>query len=680
MALPSRGTVPRVQKVSRLETPIETPLARALYPSKRIAIFDLAPSVDNGSFRAKRTEGDRLSIEADLVCDGHGVLAAAALLRHEGTPAWRRIAMGPVGNDRYTGEAFLAKTGLYEFQVEAWLDVYAGFVRDLEKKRLARQFLDKDAEEGRGLIEAARQLTNGKRRQIFDAILTGLDKLPIAEWPELLAAKETVTAMASADQKPFLARSETRLVEAERKRASFGSWYELFPRSETESAERHGTFRDVIARLPRIAAMGFDVLYLPPIHPIGITNRKGRNNALMAAPGDPGSPYAIGAAEGGHDAIHPQLGTIDDFRALVAATRREGMEIALDFAVQCSPDHPWLKEHPDWFDRRPDGSIKFAENPPKKYEDIVNVDFYAQGTGRAALWTALRNIVLYWIGEGVKIFRVDNPHTKPLAFWQWLIADIRGRYPEVIFLSEAFTRPKVMQRLAKIGFNQSYTYFTWRNTKAELTEYMTELTTPPVSDFFRPNFFVNTPDINPVYLQSGTRAAFLVRAALAATLSGSWGLYSGFELCESEALPGREEYRDSEKYEIKPRDWNKPGNITGEIAALNALRKREPALQSHMGLTFYNAFNDNILYFAKHAPGRSDRILVMVNLDPHTAQECDYEIPLWEWGLADNQSLEVEDLLYGYRFVWTGKLQHIRLETEAPYHIWRVQPRSGRRR
>jgi starch synthase (maltosyl-transferring) len=419
--------------------------------------------------------------------------------------------------------------------------------------------------------------------------------------------------------------------------------------------------------------MGFDVLYMPPIHPIGTTNRKGRNNATRAEAGDPGSAYAIGSSAGGHDAIHPELGTLDDFRTLVKAAAAHGLELALDFAVQMSPDHPWLKQHDNWFQKRPDGSIRYAENPPKKYEDIVNPDFYAD----RALWIALRDVLLFWAHEGVRIFRVDNPHTKPIPFWEWVIAEVKARHPDAIFLSEAFTRPKRMYQLAKVGFTQSYTYFTWRNTKHELTAYLTELSTTPVRDFFRPNFFVNTPDINPPFLQSGGRPAFLIRAALATTLSGLWGMYSGYEICEAEPLPGREEYKDSEKYELKHRDFAAPGNIVAEIAALNALRKREPALQSHLGVTFYNAFNDNVLYYAKTAPGRDDRILVAVNLDPHNAQECDFEVPLWEWGLPDHESVEVEDLLRGYRFSWHGKIQHLRLDPSAPYAIWRIRPRAG---
>ncbi len=411
-------------------------------------------------------------------------------------------------------------------------------------------------------------------------------------------------------------------VNADRRAAEFASWYELFPRNQSGDPARHGTFRDVEQRLPAIRDMGFDVLYFPPIHPIGRTNRKGRDNSLIAAANDPGSPYAIGAPDGGHVAIHPQLGTIDDFRALRNAAAAHGLELALDFAIQCSPDHPWLREHPDWFEWRPDGGLRYAENPPKKYEDIVNVDFHAAGAV-PGLWLALRDIVAYWADEGVRIFRVDNPHTKPFAFWEWLIADIRARYPDTLFLAEAFTRPKVMYRLAKLGFSQSYTYFTWRNEKSEIEAYLKELTeTAPadipqaarsgiragtnVADFFRPNFFVNTPDINPVYLQHSGRAGFLIRAALAATLSGLWGMLQGFEFCEALAVPGREEYAHSDKYEIRARPERAAGDIVDEITRLNAIRRVNPALQAHRGLAFHQAWNDQVLWFRKANVDRSN--------------------------------------------------------------------------
>ncbi len=388
----------------------------------------------------------------------------------------------------------------------------------------------------------------------------------------LLLSDDMLTAMQAVDDHPFAARHAEVRLDVDRPQAMFASWYELFPRSASDDSSRHGTWEDVIRRLPAIRAMGFDVLYFPPIHPIGSVNRKGRNNALRAQPGDLGSPYAIGGAAGGHDALHPELGTLDEFRAMIAAAREHELEIALDFAVQCAPDHPWLQQHHDWFRWRPDGSMRYAENPPKKYEDIVNPDFYADAA-LPELWFALRDVIQFWVDQGIRIFRVDNPHTKPFPFWRWMIADIRDRHPDVLFLAEAFTRPKIMYRLAKLGFNQSYTYFTWRNTKQEITEYLTELNRVPVRDFFRPNFFVNTPDINPVFLQTSGRPGFLIRAALATTLSGLWGMYSGFEICEAAPLPGREEYLDSEKYEIRVRNYAAPGNIVNEITALNRIRR-----------------------------------------------------------------------------------------------------------
>ena len=426
--------------------------------------------------------------------------------------------------------------------------------------------------------------------------------------------------------------------------------------------------------------MGFDTLYFPPIHPIGKRNRKGPNNSLTPTDTDPGSPYAIGAAGGGHDAIHPELGTLAEFRHLCDAARAHGLEIALDFAIQCSPDHPWIKDHPEWFAWRPDGSMRYAENPPKKYEDIVNVDFYAEGA-TPALWIALRNAVLFWVTEGVRVFRVDNPHTKPLPFWQWMIGDIRSRHPDVIFLSEAFTRPKVMYRLAKVGFSQSYSYFTWRHTKTEFTDYLTELSTTAVRDYFRPHFFVNTPDINPGFLQKSGRPGFLIRAALATTLSGLWGMYSGFELCEATPVPGKEDYLDSEKYQLRAWDWQRPGNIIAEITDLNRIRRAHPALQSHLGVQFCQTSDPHILCFLKFVPQPAgstrlgeDVVFVAINLDPFAAHQTTFSLPLWQFGVPDDGTLALEDLVHGNRFSLQGKIQQLRLDPAGlPYAIWRVQ-------
>jgi starch synthase (maltosyl-transferring) len=625
-----------------------------------VVIERVTPQVSGGPFAAKRIIGRPITVEADIFADGHDVLAAELLWQAADEKDWQRAPLVPIGNDRWRGVLLPKRIGRHLFTIEAWRDEYATLCHALEVKHRAG-------------IDVATEIADARAHLVrlkLDRILAALSDGDLDQNVTLLTGPETRRRVAEVDDRALANRHEPIVVEVERPQAEFASWYELFPRSL-------GTFDDVAKALPRIRDMGFDVLYFPPISPIGTTNRKGRNNALKAGPDDPGSPYAIGGVEGGHDAIHPALGTPEDFRRLVAAASEHGLEIALDFAIQCSLDHPWLKEHPQWFRRRADGSIRYAENPPKKYEDIVNVDFHAEGAV-PDLWLALRDIVQHWIGEGVRIFRVDNPHTKPLPFWEWMIADIRGRHPDTIFLAEAFTRPTMMYRLAKVGFSQSYTYFTWRNTKAEFTDYLRELTTTDVADYFRPHFFVNTPDINPYFLQSSGRAGFLIRAVLASTLSGLWGVYSGFELCEAAALPGREEYLDSEKYEIRRRDFSAPGNIVAEITALNRLRKLHPALQSHLDLRFYNAFNDQVMVYGKMTPAHEDMILVAVSLDPHGAQEAAFEVPLWEWNLPDDGAVEVEDLMRGRRFSWQGKIQHLRLDpADLPFAIWRIAPRGS---
>lgn len=647
--------------------------AQAAAQESRVWIGNVTPAVDRGEYAAKAAAGEVIPVEADLVAEGHGVLAAELLFRADDERHWRRTRMTLAGNDRWKASLPLQRIGRYRFAIEAWPDIYGTFVHDLAKKRAADLDITLDIEEGQKLVEAR---SNSAEKPVHDAlkeILAAFSEAREAERAAILLAPQTIDAMFRADPRDRKALSAAYRIDSERRVAGFGSWYELFPRSQSAVPGKHGTFSDVAARIPAIAALGFDVLYLTPIHPIGTTNRKGRNNALVASDQDPGSTYAIGSAAGGHTAVHRDLGTLDEFRELVRVAHNSGMEIALDFAVQCSPDHLWLKEHPGWFDWRPDGTIKYAENPPKKYEDIVMVDFYAKDS-IPDLWLALRSVVLFWIENGVNIFRVDNPHTKPFAFWSWLLSDIRSHHPHVVFLSEAFTRPKLMYHLAKLGFSQSYTYFTWRNSKHELMSYITELNSLPIAWFFRPNFFVNTPDINPYFLQTSGRPGFVIRAALAATLSGSWGMYSGFELCEAAPLRDHEEYLDSEKYELKYRNWNAPGNINDEIARLNRLRRAEPALQTHLGTTFYNAFNDNIIYFGRHSRFSADRILVAISLNPHAPEEADFEIPLWEWGLPDSGALLAHDLVGGGSFIWHGKRQHMWLNPGAPYAIWRVSP------
>lgn len=649
-------------------------LAATIAP--RLMIERISPSVDGGRFPAKAVVGQPVIVEADIFLDGHDKPGAQLLWRAANEMQAQRVPMRPLGNDRWRAEFTPTVDGPHSFNIEAWLDVWGSYRSDLLKNALAGAVTPSEIDEGREQVRAAQQrdprASNG---QDWAGLLAAAE--PRAG-QELLCSEALDAMMREYGEKRFVTRLRSELlVDVEREEAGFASWYELFPRSQTRSVEQHGSFDDVIARLPAIRSMGFNVLYFPPIHPIGVSHRKGRNNSLTASPSDPGSPYAIGAPAGGHEAVHPLLGGITAFRRLLAAAAEYDIEVALDFAVHCSRDHPWLTEHPGWFSWRSDGSIRFAENPPKKYEDIVNFDFYAKDA-KPSLWLALRDVVQGWVDEGIRTFRVDNPHTKPVPFWQWLIADIRARTPEVIFLAEAFTRPTMMYRLAKIGFSQGYSYFTWRNTKRELTEYFTELTTQAPRDFFRPHLFVNTPDINPFFLQTSGRPGFLIRAALASTLSGLWGIYSGFELCESAPLPGREEYLDSEKYQIRVRDWNAPGNIVSEISRLNYIRKRNPALQSHLNLRFYNAWNDQIIYYGKATGDLSNFLLVMVSLDPHQPQEANFEAPLWEFGLPDTGSLEVEELMGGQRLIWRGKLQNWRfVPQELPFAVFRIRPLKG---
>jgi starch synthase (maltosyl-transferring) len=642
----------------------------------RIVIDNVVPAVDGGQFAAKRVIGEAVSIEADVFTDGHELLAVEIMWRAVDDHDWRRFPMRLLGNDRWQATIAPNRIGRYEFTVEAWWDKYGTLCRDLDIKRAAGADLSVEIAEGRQLLERAKERSQADVSKVIASALNWLRDASVETSVDILLCLDLRDVMREVEERHFRYRHEPALLlDVERPQAAYGSWYELFPRSAADTPHRHGNFDDVIRRLPAIRDMGFDVLYLTPIHPIGATNRKGKNNSLRTEQNDVGSPYAIGNSEGGHDAIHPELGTIEDFRRLRDAAAQYGLELALDFAIQCSPDHPWLKDHSEWFNWRPDGSVRYAENPPKKYEDIVNVDFYANNA-IPGLWSALRDVVLFWASEGVRIFRVDNPHTKPLPFWEWLIAQVRARHPDVIFLSEAFTRPKMMYRLAKIGFSQSYTYFTWRNLKQELTDYFTELTTSDVKDYFRPHLFVNTPDINPHFLQTSGRPGFLIRAALATTLSGLWGMYSGFEICEAPALPGREEYLNSEKYEIRLRRYDAPGNIVSEISRLNRIRRSHPALQSHLGLRFYSAHNDQIIVYGKPLPAHGDMILVAVNLDPFHPQEATIEVPLWEWDLPDSASVTVRDLMRDVTSAWHGKLQRIRLDpTELPFAIWRITPR-----
>jgi len=639
----------------------------------RVAIERPEPCVDDGALPVKRIQGEWLAVEADIVCDGHDKLGAVLRWRGPGEAAWQEGRMRPLGNDRWTGAFPLTSLGAYEYDVQAWRDAFASYRDELAKKSSAGVPIALELREGLAMVTQAAEQAQGVHRETLKDALRVLAEGDEATRCRTLLSDPVAAVMAELDDRPQAATLARPVrVDAERLGARFAAWYEVFPRSLSDDPRRHGTFADVQRHLPRIRDMGFDVLYFPPIHPIGAKNRKGRNNTLTPAPDDPGSPYAIGSEDGGHDALHPELGSFDDFQALRRAAEQHGLELAIDFAIQCSPDHPWLREHHGWFAWRPDGTIKYAENPPKKYEDIVNVDFYAVDA-MPDLWMALANTVLFWAEQGVRLFRVDNPHTKPLPFWQWMIGEVRARYPDAVFLAEAFTRPKVMYRLAKVGFSQSYTYFTWRETKREMEEYLTELSLEGPRDFFRPHFFVNTPDINPVFLQNSGRPGFLIRAALAATLSGLWGVYNGFELCEGTPVPGREEYLDSEKYQLRAWDWDRPGNIVPEITQLNRIRRANPALWTHLDVAFQPAGNDAVTVFEKANADRSNVIMAAISFDPRQPQATEFEFPFWHWQLPETAPFDVENLVTGETATWRGKVQRVRLTPGQPYAIWRIR-------
>jgi starch synthase (maltosyl-transferring) len=644
----------------------------------RVIIEGVEPEIDGGQFPIKRTVGEEVVVRADIFADGHDVLSAVLRYRCAAEQEWKEAPMQQGVNDRWTGRFSVAEMGVYEYTLQAWVDRFASWRRDLSKKVEAQQDVSSELLEGAELVmqsaKRARAEDGEWLRWWADAISKGRDPGPrinAALDPVLATIMSRYAERGCGEMYPRILR-----VTVDRERARFGAWYELFPRSCADEPGRHGTFRDVEKRLPYVRDMGFDVLYLPPIHPIGSSFRKGPNNSLTAGPDDPGSPWGIGAAEGGHTAIHPQLGTLADFEHLAAAAREHNLEIALDIAFQCSPDHPWVREHPEWFRHRPDGTIKYAENPPKKYQDIYPLDF--ECADWQSLWQALLDVMLFWCERGIRIFRVDNPHTKPFRFWQWLIAELRPRYPDAIFLSEAFTRPKVMRHLAKIGFTQSYTYFTWRNSKHDLTTYFTELTQTAVREYMRANLFANTPDILSEYLQYGGRPAFFIRLVLAATLGASYGIYGpAFETLQHQAVkPGSEEYLDSEKYQIRHWDWSRPNVFREFIARVNAIRRDNPALHADDRLRFYSTDNEQILFYGKSTPDLSNVILVAVNLDPHHVQSGWVRVPLDDLGLKPDEPYQVHDLLTEAHYLWRGEWNFVRLDPSAAIaHILRLRKR-----
>lgn len=642
--------------------------------AKRVIIERATPEIDAGRFAIKRTVGEKVTVEADIFTDGHDAISAVLQFRHAGSEGWTEVTMRPLVNDRWQAEFVITEMEQYTYTVQAWIDRFKSWARDLRKRVDARQDVSVELLIGAAMVADAITRASGDdatRLKAAEAVLraggqTGIDRALSTELGDL---------MYRYDARRFATTYDRELaVTVDPEYARFSAWYELFPRSCSPVPGQHGTFKDCEARLPYVASMGFDVLYLPPIHPIGRVHRKGKNNTTTAQPGDPGSPWAIGSEKGGHKSVHPQLGTLQDFRDLVWKAGEHGLKVALDIAFQCAPDHPYVKEHPQWFRQRPDGTVQYAENPPKKYQDIYPFDF--ENDDWPALWEELKSVFLFWIEQGIRIFRVDNPHTKPFRFWEWVIGEIKKDYPETVFLAEAFTRPKIMYQLAKAGFTQSYNYFPWRNNNWELTQFMTELTQTEVREYFRPNLWPNTPDILPQYLQYSGRPGFIVRFALAATLGASYGIYGpAFELIDSEPLDiGKEEYLNSEKYEIKSWDLQDPETLRELIGVVNGIRRENPALHSNDSLKFHSTSNETILCYSKMTADLSNIIVVAVNLDPHHVQSGFVELPLDDFGLDQHRGFQVHELITGARYLWHGSHNYVELNPHIlPMHIFRLR-------
>ena len=675
-----KGPETRRQKKQNADRVVPTPnrsaesASSSTEPRIRAVIEGVKPEIDCGRFPIKRVVGDCVTVEADIFTDGHDALSARLLFRAQGDRDWSEAAMESLVNDRWRGVFNITALTDYFYTLEAWVDRFKSWRDGLSKKAAAKQDVGLELIEGAELIALAAQRARGDDAETLTAYAVAVRGEEAGAVQKALE-EQLAALMSKHAERRWAARYEKELrIVVDRPMAEFSSWYEIFPRSCADQPRKHGTLRACMARLPSIAKLGFTVLYLPPIHPIGRSYRKGKNGTLSPEPDDVGSPWAIGSEEGGHKSVHPLLGTLADFKQLVEKAREHEIEIALDIAYQCSPDHPYVKEYPQWFRKRPDGTIQYAENPPKKYQDIYPIDFETEDW--RALWDELKRVLLFWCEQGVRIFRVDNPHTKAFRFWQWVIAEVKKDYPETIFLAEAFTRPKVMYRLAKLGFSQSYTYFTWRNTKWELTQYFTELTRTEVVEFFRPNLWPNTPDILSEYLQAGGRAAFMSRLILAATLGANYGIYGpAFELCvNAPREPGSEEYLDSEKYQIK--EWNSesPDSLRELIARVNQIRTANPALHRNRSLRFYTVDNDEIICFAKQTEDRHNIIVVAVNLDPHHIQSGWVDLPLAELGLDPTKPFQMHDLLTDARYLWNGPRNYLSLNpASVPAHIFRVR-------
>ncbi len=641
---------------------------------RRVVIESVAPEIEGGLFAAKRTIGERVTVEADVFADGHDALACVLRWRHQSSQLWSDVPMVPVVNDRWRAEFMVSELGRYFYTIQGWVDAFETWSRQFAKRVEAGQDITLELEVAARMIEAAAARADGSDSNRLMGYATAIRKGRAAASSAL--GDELAQLMERyADKSLAVTYPKELQVIVDPELARFSSWYELFPRSAGDPG-KHGTFRDVEKRLLDIAEMGFDVLYLPSIHPIGHSHRKGANNSITAGPDEPGSPWAIGSEEGGHKSINPRLGTMEDFHHLLGAAGQHSIQVALDIAFQCSPDHPYTREHPEWFKHRPDGTIQYAENPPKKYEDIFPFDFETESWRE--LWDELLSIVLFWIDQGVNVFRVDNPHTKPFPFWEWLIGEVKRQHPEVILLAEAFTRPKVMYRLAKLGFTQSYTYFAWRNTASELVQYFTELSQPPIREYFRPNLWPNTPDILTEYLQNGGPPAFATRLVLAATLGASYGIYGpAFELCEGRAREaGSEEYLDSEKYQIRTWDYKSPDSIRELVTLVNKIRHENPALQSDRGLTFHPTENDQLIAYTKTTPDLADVVLTVVNVDSHHTQAGMVTLPLEDLGIRHDRGFQAHELLSGARYLWNGPRNYVEINPHSiPAQIFRFRRR-----
>ena len=639
---------------------------------KRVVIDFVSPKINNGEFFIKRVVNEIINVDAHVIADGHDVIAASVLYKHESASKWQEVRMQPTFNNEWKAAFTVEKQGFYTYKVEGWVDYALNWQHGIERKIDDHQQVNSELLEGIAFLkDISKKATESEKEYLNHLAKIFSDKKKYDESIKEAVSEKLHQIFLKYPAKILANTSDDYKVYVDRLKARFSTWYEFFPRSASEVEGRHGTFKDCERLLPRIANMGFDIVYLPPIHPIGEVNRKGKNNTTTALEGDVGSTWGIGSKFGGHKDIHPQLGSLKDFKSLIKKANDNGLEIAMDFALQAAPDHPWVKEHPEWFKWRPDGTVQYAENPPKKYQDILPI--YWESNDFKNLWNECLDTLLYWIDCGIKVFRVDNPHTKPFYFWNWIISEVKQKHPDVIFLAEAFTAPKIMARLAKEGYTQSYTYFTWRNSKHEFIEYMNELTQTELKEYMQPNFWPNTPDINPYHLQGANDSKFIQRYVLAATLSSSIGIYGPvFEQMLSDALPGREEYLNSEKFQISHYDWFKENKLTLIISKINQIRRQNQALQQTNNIKFCHIENNNLLAFYKWNQDRSNELLIIISLDPYYAQQGSVQVPLNDLGIHQGHQLQVYDLVTGSSYNWFNEWNFIELHPTLPFHIFKI--------